>query len=153
MDHPHHVLVVEDDSAIQKFVRGILENEGCRVTTTGKTSDAVKISRSDVDMIVLDVTLDEPDGKEVLERLRAEGNYVPVIVMSAQDRPAVRSRLEELGIVYWLTKPFEVADLRNIIRKALRTSTNIGRIKSANGELSSFIQRQEERHGTRFLKR
>jgi DNA-binding response OmpR family regulator len=80
------VLLVDDDAAIRRTVAGGLELEGFRVVAASGGRAALEaIDRVRPAAILLDLTMPDLDGLDVLRRLRAAGNDVPVCVLSARD--------------------------------------------------------------------
>src|SRR5713226_647484 len=80
------VLVVDDEPNIRELVQVALKFHGCTVTTAANGADAIRQAEAVMpDLIVLDVMLPDIDGFEVCRRLRAQGNEVPVIFLTARD--------------------------------------------------------------------
>src|SRR6476646_4851743 len=78
------VLVVDDEPNIRELVQVALKFHGCTVSTASNGSDAIRLAEATMpDLIVLDVMLPDIDGFEVCRRLRAGGNEVPVIFLTA----------------------------------------------------------------------
>jgi len=96
------------------------------------------------DLVVLDLKLDEPDGKEILRQLRREKNFVPAIVMSGF--PQLRHEVEALEIVHWLDKPFNLSVFSEVVQRALETVGNVASIKKNTSRLGSWLARQEHKH-------
>ena len=138
------VLVVEDDLHLRGMVKIQLEKLGCHVSDTGHVKEALELARH-ADLVVLDLKLVEPDGKEILKRLRDEKNFVPTIVMSGY--PELQLEMEALEIVYWLDKPFGLRAFTDVAKKALGTVTNIESLKDCDTRLGSWLMRQERKHG------
>src|SRR5215813_8701398 len=85
-DQIPQVLVVDDELNIRELVQVALKFHGCSVTTAATGKDALRQADADrPDLIVLDVMLPDMDGFEVCRRLRAMGNEVPVIFLTARD--------------------------------------------------------------------
>jgi DNA-binding response OmpR family regulator len=117
------VLVVEDTAALAESLARGLGEEGFEVERAARGRDALELlARSPVDVVVLDLGLPDLDGVQVLERLRAGGDVVPVLVLTARD--AVESRVQALdaGADDYVVKPFSfeevVARLRALARRA-----------------------------------
>ena len=80
------VLVVDDEPNIRELVQVALKFHGCAVSTAANGTDAMRQADTvKPDLIVLDVMLPDIDGFEVCRRLRAAGNEVPVIFLTARD--------------------------------------------------------------------
>jgi DNA-binding response OmpR family regulator len=115
------LLVIEDEPEIVSFLRKGLLAEGYQVEEAATGAEGlVRAARGGVDLVVLDLGLPDMDGTEVLARLRASGNHVPVIVLTARDTPVQRVKGLDEGADDYLGKPFEFAELLARIRARLR---------------------------------
>lgn len=115
------LLVVEDNAVLAASLSRGLREDGFDVETAATGGDALaRLARLDVDGIVLDLGLPDVDGLAVLERARADGVHVPVLVLTARD--AVRARVEALdrGADDYLVKPFEYEELLARLRALMR---------------------------------
>ncbi len=121
------ILVVDDERAIQRFLRPSLEENGFSVleALTGRAALELAASKKP-DVVLLALTLPDLDGLEVLERLR-EWTSAPVIVVSARGREADKIAGLDRGADDYLTKPFGVSELLARIRVSLRHSENAAR--------------------------
>jgi two-component system OmpR family response regulator len=121
------VLVVDDEPNIRELVQVALQFHGCSVITAATGKDALRQAETDrPDLIVLDVMLPDVDGFEVCRRLRAAGNEVPVIFLTARDTSSDTVTGLALGGDDYVTKPFSVESLvarvRAVLRRAARGS-------------------------------
>ena len=118
------VLLVDDDAAIRRSVAEGLELEGFRVVPAsgGRAALAALDSMSPA-VVVLDLSMPDLDGLEVLERLRAGGDDVPVCVLSARDEVEDRVRGLEAGADDYVVKPAQPTVLDARIRAVLRRGT------------------------------
>ena len=115
------VLVVDDEPNIRELVQVALKIHGCAVTTAATGNDALRLADSDrPDLIVLDIMLPDIDGFEVVRRLRAGGNEVPVIFLTARDTTSDTVTGLALGGDDYITKPFSVEALVARVRAVLR---------------------------------
>ena len=114
------VLVVDDERAIQRFLRPSLEENGFTVleASTGRSALELAVARKP-DVILLDLSLPDMDGLDVLKRLR-EWSSAPVIVVSARGQESDKIAGLDRGADDYLTKPFGVEELLARIRVALR---------------------------------
>jgi two-component system, OmpR family, response regulator len=125
-DHIPQVLVVDDELNIRELVQVALKFHGCSVTTAASGSEALRQAESSKpDLIVLDVVMPDMDGFEVCRRLRAAGNDVPVIFLTARDTSSDTVKGLAIGGDDYVTKPFSVealvARVRAVLRRASRT--------------------------------
>ena len=120
-DRIPQVLVVDDEPNIRELVQVALKFHGCAVSTAGTGADALRLAESSrPDLIVLDVVLPDLDGFEVCRRLRAGGNEVPVIFLTARDTSSDTVTGLALGGDDYVTKPFSVEALVARVRAVLR---------------------------------
>ncbi|HVI97218.1 MAG TPA: response regulator, partial [Anaeromyxobacter sp.] len=108
MDHDCTVLVIEDDDAAREALCEFLSDAGYRVRPLRNGAEAIAaLGTSRVDAVLLDLVIPEPDGFEVLRRIRARDVRLPVIVMSALAHAEDVVRAMKLGATDYLPKPFE----------------------------------------------
>jgi two-component system OmpR family response regulator len=115
------LLLVEDDARMASALHRGLRYEGIVADVTASGAEAVGLARAtDYDAIVLDVMLPDIDGFETCRRLRAEGRWAPIMMLTARD--AVEDRVKGLdeGADDYLTKPFSLAELLARIRALTR---------------------------------
>src|SRR3954469_16606590 len=115
------VLIVEDEVKMAGLIRRGLRDDGMAADVAIKGEDALWMAGStEYDAIVLDVMLPDMNGFEVCERLREDGIWSPVLMLTARD--AVEDRVEGLdtGADDYLTKPFSFAELGARLRALSR---------------------------------
>lgn len=115
------ILVVDDEPNIRDLVEVALRFHGFTVTSAGTGEEALRSVRTQrPELIVLDVMLPDADGFELCRRLRAAGDDVPVIFLTARDAPSDTVTGLTLGGDDYVTKPFSVDALVARIRAVLR---------------------------------
>jgi two-component system OmpR family response regulator len=115
------LLLVEDDTAMAAMLTRTLRREGYAVDPVGTGADAVwGITETDYDIVVLDAMIPAPDGFEVCGRIRAQGSWVPVLMLTARDAMADKVRGLDAGADDYLTKPFAAAELLARVRALTR---------------------------------
>jgi two-component system response regulator QseB len=118
-------LLVEDDLDLGEAVRVALKPEGYTVDWVKDGASALHaLTHESFDLAILDLGLPRMDGLEVLARLRAAANPVPVLVLTARDATADRIAGLDAGADDYLVKPFEVDELKARLRALLRRSFN-----------------------------
>ena len=121
------ILLIEDETRIQAFVRRGLEAEGYGVVTADDGPDGLSLARSaEWDLVVLDLLLPGMNGLRVLQELHREQPQLPVVVLSA--RGDLRTKLKgfELGATDYVSKPFALDELLARIRVQLRRAVRRG---------------------------
>ena len=115
-----NVLVVDDEPAICWGFRELLRGDGHEVTIASSAEEALQIAPTcRPDTILLDVRLPGMDGLSALQQLRASSDDAPVVVMTAFGSLQTAVRAVEQGAFDYLTKPFELADASDVVRRAL----------------------------------
>jgi two-component system, OmpR family, response regulator len=115
------VLVVEDDARMAAAIRRGLRYEGMVVDIAAGGEEALRlVGATDYDAVLLDVMLPDLDGFETCRRLRAQGAWLPVIMLTARDAVEDRVRGLDGGADDYLTKPFSLAELLARIRALAR---------------------------------
>ncbi|RLP08156.1 Mycobacterial persistence regulator A [Propionibacterium australiense] len=118
---PMHILVVDDDQAVRDSLARSLHYSGYEVETAEDGVDALaKLSAQRPDAIVMDVMMPRLDGLETTRMLRASGNDVPILVLTARD--AVGDRVDGLdaGADDYMVKPFALDELLARLRALTR---------------------------------
>ena len=115
------ILVVDDDAVIVRLLQVNFTLEGYDVDTASRGEEAISRARERrPDVIVLDVMMPGIDGWEVCRRLKEEeGIDAPVIFLSARAQDDDRERGYALGVVDYVTKPFDPAQLVEVVGRAV----------------------------------
>ena len=120
---PIRVLVVDDEQTLSELVGLALRYEGWDVRTAGDGLSAIAAAREfRPDLVVLDVMLPDIDGLEVLRRLRADIERMPVLFLTAKDDVSDRIAGLTAGGDDYVTKPFSIEELVLRLRALLRRS-------------------------------
>jgi two-component system, OmpR family, response regulator MprA len=116
-----HILVVDDDPRITDLVRRILAYDGYSIAVAASGNEALtRTLEHPPDLIVLDIMLPGLDGLEVTRRLRAAGDNVPILLLTARDAVADRVEGFEMGADDYLVKPFAPEELLVRVKALLR---------------------------------
>jgi two-component system, OmpR family, response regulator MprA len=119
------ILVVDDERAVRESLRRALTLEGYDVELASDGTEALELlddGAATADAVVLDVLMPRLNGLEVCRRLRASGNRIPVLMLTARDQ--VEDRVEGLdaGADDYVVKPFALEELLARVRALLRRS-------------------------------
>jgi len=129
------VLVVDDDRSVRESLRRSLQFNGYEVATAADGLEALEtIAKQRFDIIVLDVMMPRLDGLETCRRLRALGEEVPIIVLTARDAVSDRVSGLDAGADDYLPKPFALEELLARLRALLRRAQPAG----VDGEALTF---------------
>ncbi|MDK9706032.1 MAG: response regulator [Desulforhopalus sp.] len=118
--HPPRLLIVDDEPAIQRFLKTALEGGEFELhqAMDGRAALTATVAEKP-DLILLDLGLPDMDGVEVITRIR-QWSQVPIIVLSVRDRETDKVKALDSGADDYLTKPFGVGELLARIRATLR---------------------------------
>jgi len=131
---PKKVLIADDEKNMRWVLSEALQEEGYEVLQAADGKEALQIAEEHTpDLMVLDHKMPAPDGMEVLRKLRSGGAKFPVIMLTAHGNVSTAVEAMKAGATEYLTKPFDLAELKLSIEKAIRIS-----------ELSSEVDRLRE---------
>ncbi|NJD28544.1 MAG: response regulator transcription factor [Chloroflexi bacterium] len=127
------ILVVDDEPHIVGVVTAYLEREGHTIVTAGDGERALaEIAAGRPDLVVLDVMLPRRSGFDVLRELRARGETIPVILLTARDELVDRVAGLEIGADDYVAKPFEPRELVARVGAILRRASGMTRADLAD---------------------
>jgi DNA-binding response OmpR family regulator len=116
-----HILLVEDEIKLARFIELELESEGYRVSVAHDGMSGLSLAReSEPDLAILDWMLPGLTGVELCRRLRATGSKIPVILLTARDEVEDRVAGLDAGADDYVVKPFSIEELLARIRSHLR---------------------------------
>ena len=120
---PHSILVVDDEKLIVKGIKFSLEQDGMKVDVAYDGEEALELARANsYDLIILDVMLPKIDGTSVCQQIR-EFSPVPVVMVTAKDADMDKIMGLEYGADDYITKPFNILELKARIKAILRRSS------------------------------
>src|SRR5689334_13943133 len=118
------ILVVDDDRAVRESLRRSLAFNGYQVDLATDGKDALEaVAQRRPDAMVLDVMMPRVDGLEVCRRMRAAGDELPILVLTARDAVSDRVAGLDAGADDYLPKPFALEELLARLRALLRRRT------------------------------
>jgi two-component system KDP operon response regulator KdpE len=115
------LLVIDDERQIRRLLRTSLAVQGFRIAEAATGQDALEmISGQPPEIVLLDLSLPDMDGLEVIRRLRASGSKIPIVVLSSRNDERGKVAALELGADDYVSKPFGMAELVARLRTSLR---------------------------------
>jgi two-component system response regulator MprA len=152
MTEATRILVIDDDPRIRTVVRRGLAYEGYRVVEAGTGEEGLEKAREHLpELVILDVMMPGIDGLEVTRRLRAAGDDVAILMLTARDE--VKDRVEglETGADDYLVKPFNFEELLARVHALLRRRTAPAGEILRFGDLEFDVDAREARRGDRRI--
>ena len=114
------VLIVDDELSMREMLAILLKKEGLDVRTAASRAEAARtLGEGPVDLVLTDVKLPDGDGLEILRQVKAAAPATPVVVMTAFGTTEVAVGARKLGAEAYILKPFDVDELRIVVRDAL----------------------------------
>lgn len=117
-----HILVVDDDEKVLKQLESQLKEKGFEVSTALDGKSALEqVKKEQPDLITLDVMMPEMDGYETCFHLKEDPETKNIPVIMVTNRGKMKSRLTGIsfGADFYISKPFEIEDLLELMEKAL----------------------------------
>ena len=118
-----NLLVAEDNKLNQILIKKVLKNNNINCDIANNGREAVELlEKNDYDIIFMDINMPEMDGYQATEYIRTEMNDeqksgIPIIALSAAVTESERNKAEEVGMNYFLAKPFKEEDIINLLNK------------------------------------
>jgi len=132
------VLVVDDELGVCNMLREILKQDGYLVKYAQNGVDALNLLESfSPHMVLLDVFMPEMNGMEILNRMRKIDKRVKIVMLSGMQDLQVAKDAIDRGAVDYLTKPVEIKELKDLIKKCVKDQVDHGDVGLINSELSS----------------
>ncbi len=131
------ILVVDDDPMVCKVISRVLASKGMQPTVATGGAEALEcLTKQPFEAVVLDIRMDDIDGFDVLEQIRATGNDVPVIILSADNENYSMLLGLESGADDYMTKPFDptflAAKIDALIRRERKHSAAASALECGN---------------------
>jgi DNA-binding response OmpR family regulator len=130
------ILVVEDDVDVAEMLTAYFRAQGYEVSAVNWGEDAVQACRSNrPDLVILDIRLPDIDGFEVARRLRTNQRTldIPIIFLTEKRERSDRLQGLEVGADDYITKPFDIQELRLRVRNSLRRTTQSALTNAVTG--------------------
>jgi DNA-binding NtrC family response regulator len=117
---PDRILVVEDEAEMRNILAKTLSRSGYRVSAVGTGEEAWKaIEETMFDLVISDMALENMNGLELLERVRATDAALPFIIVTGVGTIETAVQAIKLGAFHYITKPFKARDMEILVKRAL----------------------------------
>jgi two-component system KDP operon response regulator KdpE len=122
---PLRILIIDDEPPIRKLLRMGLSTQGYGVLEAPNGKTALELLEQKPDLVILDLGLPDIQGLELLRKIRARNEGVPIVVLSSREDEAGKVQALDLGADDYVTKPFGMDELLARMRAALRHQLQI----------------------------
>jgi two-component system chemotaxis response regulator CheY len=119
-----NILIVDDSMTMRQMVNFTLASAGHSVTEAGNADEALlHAQKQRYDLVISDVNMPGRSGIELVAELRklAEYKFVPIILLTTESQPEMKSKGRAVGATGWIVKPFDPEALLGVLRKVLPT--------------------------------
>ncbi len=121
-----NILIVDDELSLREFLSILLEKDGHHVLTGNDGTSALQqLNTHKVDLVITDIRMSGMTGLELLEEVKEQYPHVPVLLITAYASPDDAVLAMKNGAFDYITKPFKVDDIKNVIASALNTKQSI----------------------------
>ncbi len=141
---PHSILIVDDEAGIRDSLSSILTEEGYAVESVGSGEECLaRLAKQPIDLVLLDVWLPKMDGIETLERMRRDGHFPMVVMISGHGNIETAVRATKLGAFDFVEKPLSIEKTTQSVKRALEflrlelENRRLRRRTSARGAIGS----------------
>ena len=137
---PNHILVVDDEKSMRDFLKEYLNEYGYEVTCAANGQDALKLYKEEnFDIILSDLNMAPMDGLELLHKVKEINSDAIFIMITGY--PSISSSIEAIrkGAKDYITKPFNIDEIRVKVERVLLEKSLQGRLKNAQGIVWALI--------------
>lgn len=118
------ILIVDDETLIRWALRKELEREGYEIFEAGTAKDAKEIFFEELpDLVILDVKLPDDSGMNLLKKIKESETFCDVIIITAFGNVSNAVEAMKLNAIDYITKPFDIEEVKIVVKKALETRT------------------------------
>ncbi len=132
------ILVLDDEENIRFFFTEALRKEEYEVRTVGRADRAIELfTNEDFDVAVVDLKLPDSDGMEVMRAFRKARPEIPVIIITAHGTRQIAHQALREGAYDYFTKPFDLEEMRVVIRRAAEKATLVREVERLRQEMAA----------------
>jgi two-component system response regulator (stage 0 sporulation protein F) len=125
------LLVVDDQMGVRRLLYEAFKEEGYKVELAGSGLEALEKVKSEMpDIILMDMKMPGMNGLETLHEIKKVNDSILVVMMTAYGELEIISEAMKLGINEYITKPFDINELRSVVKKVLDKNLNRLKIKA-----------------------
>jgi DNA-binding NtrC family response regulator len=115
-----NVVIADIDISMAADVASVVEEMGCRVFLKEDLDEVVEVFRKwDIGMLIIDTSMLERDGLEVINMLRGLKRDIPIIVTTSTPSKEVEREIRSCGVIYYAPKPVDFYWIKEIVRRSL----------------------------------
>ena len=118
----YHIMVVDDEEKVAKFLTEMLKSKGCTVTTLNNSKTAMDFfikNKQSIDLVITDQTMPEMTGAELAQQMLSEKPQLPIFLVTGYSEEIDSDKAAALGIKEYITKPLKLSELAEKIQKHL----------------------------------
>src|SRR6266508_3324214 len=142
-----HILIVDDEKLIQSTLRGVLEDEGYRVTSAGTGEEALALLIDDApDLVFLDIWMPGMDGLEALAEMKHRRPETAVVMISGHATIETAVKATKLGAYDFIEKPLSLEKTLLVVARTLEHA----RLRQEHRQLRERVEREEQIAAGRF---
>src|SRR6185295_7867438 len=132
------ILIADDEPSLRELLTELLTDEDYIVDSVATGADVLEQLQSDTryDLLLLDLRMPKIDGLQLLERLRKDGNEIPVIMMTAHGTSSSAIRAMQMGAYDYLPKPFDNDEVLMVVKRLFEHQSLASRVRA--------LERREE---------
>ena len=120
----YRVLVVDDQKGVRHLLEELFKKEGYEVNVAVDGRDSIeKVKANTPDIVLMDMKMPNMNGLEASEEIIKYDRNIPIIMMTAYGEMEIVQKALEVGVKKYITKPFDIIDLRNLVREVLEQNT------------------------------
>jgi len=125
MDNSYNVLIIDDERSFRELLEILFSNEGYNVFMAPDIAESQRIiSKKDIDIIICDLVLGKEDGLDVVKWCRENSYNIPFILMTAYASSTTALESVKLGVVDYITKPFDMDHLVTMVNEVITSKEN-----------------------------
>lgn len=134
--YPSRLLIADDEPVIRLVIRETLSNEGYEIEEAENGEEAVlKVKNSNFDLVIMDIRMPKVDGMEALRDIRRMNPSLPVVMITAHGSSNIAMEAIREGAYDYFTKPFDVAEIRIVIKRVMEKMRLVKQIEQLEAQL------------------